>query len=210
MGATAVTKIGPEFVGYGVGNPGSAEAVAFPKLELLVIRDMPNWEEWTFFVVEEEEATAAGKEAGEDGAAAKQKGEAPPPRMQLLPRLKTLELHRCPKLRALPRKLGKEATSLKELQLRGVDSIKVLENLPFLSEELLFSDCEGVERISNIPRVRRLGAQNCPNLRCVERLDSLHQLFLTEDMQDISSQWLPELQEQHQQLHGEYLDVYTW
>ena len=104
-GATSVTKIGPEFVGYGVDNPISAEAVAFPKLEILVIEDMPNWEEWTF-VVEEEEATAAGKEGGEDGAAAKQKGEAPPPRMQLLPHLKVLSLERCPRLRALPPQLG--------------------------------------------------------------------------------------------------------
>jgi len=92
-----------------VDNPISAEAVAFPKLEILVIEDMPNWEEWTF-VVEEEEATAAGKEGGEDGAAAKQKGEAPPPRMQLLPHLKVLSLERCPRLRALPPQLGQEIT----------------------------------------------------------------------------------------------------
>ncbi|XP_039816631.1 putative disease resistance RPP13-like protein 1 [Panicum virgatum] len=170
-GATSVTKIGPEFVGYGVDNPISAEAVAFPKLEILVIEDMPNWEEWTF-VVEEEEATAAGKEGGEDGAAAKQKGEAPPPRMQLLPHLKVLSLERCPRLRALPPQLGQEITSLKQLQLRDVDSIKVVDNLPFLSELLLIANCEGLERVSNIPQVRELRAQLCPNLSCVERLDS--------------------------------------
>ena len=81
-------------------------------------------------------------------------------------------------------------TSLKQLQLRDVDSIKVVDNLPFLSELLLIANCEGLERVSNIPQVRELRAQLCPNLSCVERLDSLHQLFLNEDMQDISSRWL--------------------
>jgi Leucine-rich repeat (LRR) protein len=191
-GATTVTNIGPEFIGCGVGNHRSPEGVAFPKLETLVIIDMPNWEEWTFLVEE------------------KQKGEAPPPRMQLLPRLKKLQLNNCPKLRALPRQLGQEATCLKELHLRDVHNMKVVEKFPFLSEMLLLVDCEGLERISNIPQVRELRVQLCPNLRHVEGLDSLHQLLLTEDMQGVSSGWLPGLQELHRQLHGEDMDVNNW
>jgi hypothetical protein len=84
---------------------------------------------------------------------------------------------------------------LKALHLRYVDGIKVAENLPFLSEVLIIAACEGLERV--------------PSETDVERLDSLHQLFLDEDMQDVFSQWLPGLHERHQHLHREDLDVYN-
>jgi hypothetical protein len=121
-----------------------------------------------------------------------------------------MHLANCPKLRALPWQLGLQATSLKKLQLRDVHNMKVVENISFLSETLVIAGCEGLERVSNIPQVRLLRAQLCPNMRRVEGLDSSHQLFLAEDMQGASSRWLPGLQEQHRKLHGEDMDVYNW
>ena len=38
----------------------------------------------------------------------------------------------------------------------------MVDNLPFLSELLLIANCEGLERVSNIPQVRELRAQLCP------------------------------------------------
>jgi len=216
MGASMVTKIGPEFVRYMVGNPSSSEAIAFPKLESLLMRHMPNLEEWSF--IEKEENSAVNEEGVGGGPAQKgrcetpkkEKGEAACPRMVLLPSLKNLYIDNCPNLRALPEQLGQQATSLKELQLRYVGNLKVVENFPFLSQVLVIEGCERLERVSNLPQVRRLRAHDCPNLRCVEKLDNLQQLWLDEDMQEISSLWVPRLAQQCRQLHCEDLDIYTW
>ncbi|EEC68618.1 hypothetical protein OsI_36993 [Oryza sativa Indica Group] len=198
-GASAITKIGPEFVGSWEGNLTSTETIAFPKLELLIIEDMPNWEEWSFVEeeeeVQEEEAAAAAKEGGEDGTfASKQKGEEalfPTPRSSwLLPCLTRLELDDCPKLRALPPQLGQQATILKELDIRDAKCLKTVEDLPFLSGHLLVEACEGLERISNLPQVRELFVNRCLNLRHVEELGGLEQLLLDEGMQGISQLWI--------------------
>nr|ALO70192.1 NBS-LRR-like resistance protein [Oryza sativa] len=220
-GARAITKIGPEFVGCWEGNLRSTEAVAFPKLEVLVTNDMPNWEEWSFVEEEEElqeeETTAAAKEGGEDGtAASKPKGEEAlsltPRSSWLLPCLTRLELDDCLKLRALPPQLGQQATILKELDIREAKCLKTVEDLPFLSGYLLVEACEGLERISNLPQVRELFVNRCLNLRHVEELGGLEQLCLYKDMKEISSLWVLGLEEQHRQLHGDEheLEVNEW
>ncbi|VAH56689.1 unnamed protein product [Triticum turgidum subsp. durum] len=205
-GAHAVTKVGPEFVGCKKGDPVWKELIAFPKLERLIFMDMPKWEEWSFF---DKEVTAAD-ELGEDGAADIRKEDAPSARMRLLPCLVKLFLHGCPKLRDLPQQLGKDTACLKELNLRGLNNLKAVEDHPVLSEVLIIGDCEGLERIYNLPQVTDLQVRGCLNLSHVEGLGSLQELSLGEDMQEVSSRWVPGLQEQHRQLHGEDLDIYTW
>nr|UBY07101.1 NBS-LRR disease resistance protein [Dasypyrum villosum] len=204
-GAYAVTKVGPEFAGFKKGDPVCNEFVAFPKLEWLIIKDMPNWERWSFF----EEEVVVADVRGEDGAAEIRKDDAQPARVRLLPRLLELKLHSCSKLRDLPQQLGKDTPCLKVLGLIELNNLKVVEDLPVLSE-VVIGYCEGLERICNLPQVTKLHVGRCPNLSHVEGLCSLQQLWLGEDMQEVSSRWVHGLQEQHQRLHGEYLDVYTW
>nr|UBY06916.1 NBS-LRR disease resistance protein [Dasypyrum villosum] len=202
--AHAVTKVGPEFVGCKKGDLVCNELVAFPKLERLIFKDMPNWELWSFF---EEGVVADGR--GEDGAAEIRKEDVQSARLKLLHRLLELKIHGCPKLRDLPQQLGKDTACLKELSLRELNKLKAVEDRPMLSEVLVIGYCEGLERICDLPQVSGLRVFGCPNLSHVEGLGSLQQLWLGEYMQEVSSRWVPGLQEQHRRLHGEDLEVYT-
>ncbi|VAH72408.1 unnamed protein product [Triticum turgidum subsp. durum] len=167
---------------------------------------MPNWEEWSFFEEVEEFVVDEGTK---DGASETRPEDAKSARLSLLPRLVMLRLEYCPKLRTLPRQLGEDTTNLKMLKLIGTNNLKAVEDFPHLADLLLIEKCEGMERISNLPQVTKLHVHGCPNLSHVEGLGSLQQLWLGEDMQEVSSHWVPGLQEQHQRLHGEDLDVYT-
>ncbi|XP_015698069.1 putative disease resistance protein RGA4 [Oryza brachyantha] len=199
-GATSITKIGPEFVGHGVRNVGSTDEIVFPKLEWLIINNMPNWKEWSFI---EEEEEMAPKEGGEDGAVEKQKGS------RLFPCLRKLDLLYCPKLRALPWQLGQQATNLNELIIYGASWLKKVEDLPFLDKAQV-ETCARLERVSNLSQLRKLYIRDCVNLRCVQNLGNLEHLLLDEDMQELSSLWVPGLQEQRCQLHGDELEVHEW
>lgn len=160
---------------------------------------------WSFF-----EEEAAADERGEDGADEIRKEDAQSARLKLLPRLVGLVVGRCAKLRALPRQLGEDTASFKEIILNGINSLKVVEDFPRLSELLAIEYCEGLERICYLPQVTELRVRGCPNLSNVEGLGSLQRLGLGEDMEEIPSRWVHGLQEQDQRLHGEDLDVYTW
>nr|UBY07494.1 NBS-LRR disease resistance protein [Dasypyrum villosum] len=185
------TKVGPEFVGCKKGDHVCKDLVAFPKLEWLLFEDMPNWKLWSF---SEEEVVADGR--GEDGAAEIRKEDVQSARLKLLPRLLELKLHGCPKLRDLPQQLGKDTACLKELSLRVLNKLKAVEDRPELSEVLVIGYCEVLERICDLPQVSGLRVFGCPNLSHVEGLGSLQQLWLDEDMQEVSSRWVPGLQEQ--------------
>jgi hypothetical protein len=91
-----------------------------------------------------------------------------------------------------------------------VHSLNVVENIRFLSEALVVAGCDGLETVSNLPQVRELRVTRCPNLRRVEELGSLEQLWLDVDMQDLSSLWVPGLKHGRQKCPGEDLEVLTW
>ncbi|KAL5203868.1 hypothetical protein ABZP36_008739 [Zizania latifolia] len=187
--ATNVTKIGPELLGCCVGNLTPKEAVAFPKLEWLIIEDMPNWEEWSFVEGDEQVAMSLS--------------------MRLLPCLKGVNLFECPKLRGLPPQFGQEASSLECLLIRGANCLKTVDDFPFLSETFSISECEGLERVSNLPQVRKLYLYDCPNLRCVEEVGNFKQLWIDACMKDNPEGWVNGLLEQGRRRLGDDLDVYV-
>ncbi|XP_058106806.1 putative disease resistance protein RGA3 [Magnolia sinica] len=108
-----VRYVGGEFSGN-ANNDGSGGVVSFPKLETLIFRIMPNWEEWEL------------REG--DG--------------QVMPSLVELELDRCRKLKALPHNLLPELQRLSlEISSDGMSSEAPLPILPNLNHlEILGND----------------------------------------------------------------------
>ncbi|XP_020591884.1 putative disease resistance protein RGA3 [Phalaenopsis equestris] len=165
--ANSVKSIGSEFLG---GDTHTTTRTAFPNLQELSIGCMAELEEWSFYNEIE------GFERGRGKA-------------QAFPHLKTLNIHGCPKLKALPK--GFEQCKIL-VSIVDNQSIKAVENLPNVEEmEICFN--QNLEMVSNLPALKQLAVVECPSLNCVKKLDSLQELELTDDkMQEIPN-WLKKL-----------------
>ncbi|XP_008779518.2 putative disease resistance protein At3g14460 [Phoenix dactylifera] len=157
-GASAVLRIGPEFLVLAGGRAGGQKTDScfssyFPKLEQLGFKNMPNWEEWRWQSEEDNRTTS------------------------LLPSLKSLGIDRCPKLRSLPESLLCHATALKKLYIAGAHSLREIQNLPSLTELILISN-SNLERVSNLPALKFLRIHHCEKLKVVEGVDAMEHILL--------------------------------
>ncbi|KAL0927255.1 hypothetical protein M5K25_001418 [Dendrobium thyrsiflorum] len=162
--ASELKKIGPEFLGVGVNL---STMIAFPKLELLNIHDMPMLEEWSFGAQVEDNAS---------------------PMVKLLPCLRELSISDCPLLKQLPKDLNHSA--MKSLCIEKANSLKSVDDLPTETEELQLVDNQNLEKIYCLPTLKRLLVINCEALSCVENLDSLQELILFDYNKESLPQWL--------------------
>ncbi|XP_072986580.1 putative disease resistance protein RGA3 isoform X2 [Typha latifolia] len=183
--ALAVVTIGLEFLGNGV-RVGLDVATAFPKLEFLIFRHMPNWEDWSLGEEVEKNASIGEKIA-------------PSSSPSLLPRLLYLELTDCPKLRALPEGL-KHATVLQEFRIEGAHSLRAVENIPSLSQWLVIEGSSNIERVTNLPQLRELQVVRSPALSCVQSLDALQILYVEDESMEYLPEWVSGLLHQRQHL----------
>ncbi|KAJ0974369.1 hypothetical protein J5N97_016334 [Dioscorea zingiberensis] len=183
--ATAVVSIGPEFLGSGVKQGNRKPPTAFPKLEYLLMHNMPNWEEWSL--------------TGEDNEKESSK-------LLRFPHLERLELKGCPKLRALPKDL--DQASIKELLIKGADSLEAVEDMPSLTELLDITDNKNLSRVSNLPALKGLTVDNCPMLKNVEKLDLLQSLRFYDQKSNSLPEWLIHFLQEKQQNFDDQFQLY--
>lgn len=143
-GATAVAKIGTEFFGLDAWPP-------FPKLNVLVMEDMINWEDWQWQF--------------EDGEA--------------LPYLRELQLVNCYKLTSLPEGL-QHATALTVLAIDGANLLMKIENLSSI-RKLSVSSSSNLVEISNLSSLQSLKVGDCPSLKKLNHLVHLQQLIVIDE-----------------------------
>ncbi|XP_051200693.1 putative disease resistance protein RGA3 [Lolium perenne] len=132
-----------------LGTTVLSQSTSFPKLEVLKLRNMKKLEDWSLSVEESQ---------------------------ILLPCLKSLHIHFCPKLKGLPE--GLKHAALCDLRVEGAHGLTEIKDLPKLSDELYLKDNRALQRISNLPVLQSLTIDDCSKLKHVSGLDSLSHLRL--------------------------------
>ncbi|RLN23046.1 putative NBS-LRR disease resistance protein [Panicum miliaceum] len=156
-GADAIRNTGAELPGKGVRMTLGSSTKVFPKLELIHISDMPNWETWSLSTV----GLCSQDTTGDSH------------QVTLMP-LKRVSLLHCPKLRALPEGLHR-AANLREVRIEGAHSLHEIVNLPVVVL-LKVKHNRGLRRIANLPKLEDLFVQDCPALDQAENLGKLKRL----------------------------------
>uniref|UniRef100_A0A0D9X6R4 NB-ARC domain-containing protein n=1 Tax=Leersia perrieri TaxID=77586 RepID=A0A0D9X6R4_9ORYZ len=159
-GADAVVSIDNDLLGKGIVFP--THITVFPKLELLEIFDMYNWQTWSL-----------GTESLSEGITATTSRP-----VYLMPCLKRLLLINCPKLRNLPEDLHR-IVNLRRVHIEGAHSLQEIIHHPGV-EWLKVKNNRNLRRISNLCKLHLLLAQDCPQLQQAEDLSSLKILYMVD------------------------------
>ncbi|XP_058108850.1 putative disease resistance protein RGA3 [Magnolia sinica] len=175
VGMTEVTTVGSEFD----NNDGSGGGVSFPKLQILIFSNMPNWEAWEL---------SCG-----DG--------------EVMPSLLELEINDCGKLKALPYNLPPLIRKLTlDISNDGMSSggpFPLLHELKHLvirrSPDLTSLPCGWLGKLKSL---QTLEIHRCPRLRSLSRPEELQHLTM---LQELKISFCP-LLEKRCQNGGEYHD----
>jgi Leucine-rich repeat (LRR) protein len=162
--APTVKRIGPEFQAPSSSPDGDTVVATlapppFPKLRVLQLIGLCEWEEW---------------EWNDDGSE-QQKGSAKA--TMAMPYLEILTIDNC-KLCYLPPGLANSKRhALKELYLYKLTNLSSVENFPSVVELDVF-DCPELKRISGLSRLHKIRIIRCPKLEELEGVPVLDSLTL--------------------------------
>ncbi|XP_020084264.1 uncharacterized protein LOC109707432 [Ananas comosus] len=125
--------------------------------------------------------------------------------LRVMPRLEELHVINCPKLRALPKSL-QQLSALRILRTTMAHSLSVIEDFLFITE-LTIEMNNGIERVSNLPSLKKLAIWDTPALKCVDNLVALQHLELQDYSMESLPEWLLRLVQQRAHLRDKNLQL---